>query len=39
MANNLASFAIHVDDTDRAIAFYEAVFGWTFEPNRPASRA
>lgn len=31
MANNLASFAIHVDDVDRARAFYEAVFGWRFE--------
>ena len=35
MPNNLASFAIHVDDTDRAVAFYEAVFGWTFEPWGP----
>lgn len=35
MPNNLASFAIHVDDTDRAIAFYEAVFGWQFEPWGP----
>jgi uncharacterized protein len=35
MPNNLASFAIHVDDTDRAIAFYEAVFGWAFEPWGP----
>src|ERR1700677_2630636 len=31
MPNNLSSFAIHVDDTDRARAFYEAVFGWRFE--------
>lgn len=31
MPNNLASFAIHVDDVDRARAFYEAVFGWRFE--------
>jgi uncharacterized protein len=31
MPNNLASFAIHVDDTVRARAFYEAVFGWRFE--------
>ncbi|MGO9752803.1 MAG: VOC family protein [Solirubrobacteraceae bacterium] len=31
MPANLASFAIHVDDVDRARAFYEAVFGWTFE--------
>jgi predicted enzyme related to lactoylglutathione lyase len=29
--SNLASFALHVDDTDRARAFYEAVFGWRFE--------
>lgn len=29
--NNLASFAIHVDDLERARAFYEAVFGWEFE--------
>ena len=35
MANNLASFAIHVDDIDRARRFYEAVFGWTFEPWGP----
>ena len=35
MPNNLASFAIHVDDTDRAVAFYEAVFAWTFEPWGP----
>jgi len=35
MANNLASFALHVDDIDRARRFYEAVFGWTFEPWGP----
>lgn len=35
MPANLASFAIHVDDTDRARAFYEAVFGWEFEPWGP----
>lgn len=35
MPNNLASFAIHVDDTDRARGFYEAVFGWRFEPWGP----
>lgn len=35
MPANLASFAIHVDDTDRAAAFYEAVFGWRFEPWGP----
>ena len=35
MPANLASFAIHVDDTDRAIAFYTSVFGWRFEPWGP----
>lgn len=35
MPANLASFAIHVDDIDRAIAFYQAVFGWEFEPWGP----
>ena len=35
MVSNLASFAIHVDDVDRARAFYEAVFGWEFEPWGP----
>jgi predicted enzyme related to lactoylglutathione lyase len=35
MANNLASFAIHCDDVSRARAFYEAVFGWRFEPWGP----
>jgi hypothetical protein len=35
MPANLASFAIHVDDIDRARAFYEAVFGWEFEPWGP----
>lgn len=35
MANNLASFAIHVDDVARARRFYEAVFGWEFEPWGP----
>ena len=35
MPANLASFAIHVDDTDRARVFYEAVFGWEFEPWGP----
>jgi predicted enzyme related to lactoylglutathione lyase len=35
MTSNLASFAIHVDDVDRARAFYEAVFGWEFEPWGP----
>ena len=35
MPNNLASFAIHADDVDRARRFYEAVFGWDFEPWGP----
>ncbi len=35
MPNNLASFAIHVDDVDRARLFYEAVFAWRFEPWGP----
>ena len=35
MPANLQSFAIHVDDVDRARAFYEAVFGWKFEPWGP----
>jgi uncharacterized protein len=35
MPANLASFAIHVADVDRARAFYEAVFGWQFEPWGP----
>ncbi|MBM3771197.1 MAG: VOC family protein [Acidimicrobiia bacterium] len=35
MPNNLASFAIHADDIQRCRRFYEAVFGWTFEPWGP----
>jgi predicted enzyme related to lactoylglutathione lyase len=35
MPNNLASFAIHADDVHRARGFYEAVFGWVFEPWGP----
>ena len=35
MTSNLASFALHVDDVGRARVFYEAVFGWTFEPWGP----
>src|SRR6476659_9880135 len=35
MPTNLASFAIHVDDVDRARRFYEAVLGWEFEPWGP----
>jgi predicted enzyme related to lactoylglutathione lyase len=35
MANNLASFAIHADDVQRCRRFYEAVFGWRFQPWGP----
>jgi predicted enzyme related to lactoylglutathione lyase len=35
MPSNLASFAIHVDDVDRARTFYETVFEWRFEPWGP----
>src|SRR5258707_15037340 len=35
MTNNLASFAIHADDVQRCRRFYEAVFGWRFEPWGP----
>jgi uncharacterized protein len=35
MANQLASFAIHADDVQRCRRFYEAVFGWRFEPWGP----
>ena len=35
MTANLAAFAIHVDDVERAVRFYEAVFGWGFEPWGP----
>jgi predicted enzyme related to lactoylglutathione lyase len=35
MTANLAAFAIHADDVERAVTFYEAVFGWRFEPWGP----
>lgn len=35
MSANLSSFALQVDDVDRARRFYEAVFGWAFEPWGP----
>ncbi len=35
MPNHLAPLAIHVDDVARARRFYEAVFGWEFEPWGP----
>ena len=35
MPNDIAHFAIHADDCERAKRFYEQVFGWTFEPWGP----
>ena len=35
MANDIAHFAIHADDCQRAKKFYESVFGWKFEPWGP----
>jgi hypothetical protein len=35
MPNNLSFFAINADDVPRARTFYEAVFGWSFEPWGP----
>ena len=35
MANDIAHFAIHADDCQRAKRFYETVFGWTFTPWGP----
>jgi len=35
MPARLRHFAINADDTPRARAFYEAVFGWTFTPWGP----
>ena len=35
MTANLAAFAIHADDVERAVSFYEAVFGWRFSPWGP----
>jgi len=35
MPNDIAHFAIHADDCQRAKTFYERVFGWTFEPWGP----
>ena len=31
MPGTVRHFTIHTDDTDRAMVFYGAVFGWTFE--------
>jgi hypothetical protein len=35
MPNDLDFFAINADDVPRARKFYEAVFGWIFEPWGP----
>lgn len=35
MANDIAFFAIHADECERAKHFYENVFGWRFEPWGP----
>ena len=35
MPNDVVHFAIHANDCQRAKAFYEAVFGWSFEPWGP----
>lgn len=35
MPNNLRAFGITCDDVTRARRFYEAVFGWRFEPWGP----
>ncbi len=35
MPNHVRHFAVHADDVDRARAFYQAVFGWRFEPWGP----
>ena len=35
MSNNVYYFSINADDVPRARKFYEAVFGWSFEPWGP----
>jgi uncharacterized protein len=35
MPNDLAHFAIHADDCERAKRFYETVFSWRFQPWGP----
>lgn len=35
MPNDIAHFAIHADDCERAKAFYETVFQWKFRPWGP----
>ena len=35
MANDITHFAIHADDCERAMKFYQQVFGWRFDPWGP----
>ena len=35
MPNHVVHFAVHADDVERARAFYEGAFGWSFEPFGP----
>jgi predicted enzyme related to lactoylglutathione lyase len=35
MPHNVVHFAVQADDVERARRFYEAVFGWRFEPWGP----
>jgi uncharacterized protein len=35
MTNHLSHFAVSAEDTQRAMKFYETVFGWAFEPYGP----
>lgn len=35
MPNDLAHFAIHADNCERAKRFYETAFGWQFQPWGP----
>ncbi len=35
MANHLSHFAVCVEDAQRAMGFYQKVFGWGFEPYGP----
>jgi hypothetical protein len=35
MPNDVAHFAVHASDCQRAKTFYENVFGWSFEPWGP----
>ena len=35
MSTDIAHFAINADDPQASLAFYEALFGWRFEPWGP----